>query len=66
MPRAALRSLALVLTAALLACGGGDLYAGMPEHVKKRHLGLEGAPNFRDLGGSATSGCSIARTTSRT
>jgi protein-tyrosine phosphatase len=26
----------------------------MPEHVKRRHLGLEGAPNFRDLGGYAT------------
>jgi protein-tyrosine phosphatase len=39
---------------ALLACGG-DPYAGMPEHVKRRHLALEGAPNFRDLGGYATS-----------
>ena len=46
-----------LLALALLAftgCGGGDLYAGMPDHVKKRHLALEGAPNFRDLGGYAT------------
>ena len=41
---------------ALTACGVGELYAGMPDHVKKRHLALEGAPNFRDLGGYATSG----------
>jgi len=48
-------SLALSLGAfALSACGGGDLYAGMPEHVRKRHLALEGAPNFRDLGGYET------------
>jgi protein-tyrosine phosphatase len=26
----------------------------MPEHVERRHLALEGAPNFRDLGGYAT------------
>jgi protein-tyrosine phosphatase len=26
----------------------------MPDHVERRHLGLEGAPNFRDLGGYAT------------
>ena len=31
-----------------------ELYAGMPEHVKRRHLALEGAPNFRDLGGYTT------------
>ena len=31
-----------------------ELYAGMPEHVERRHLALEGAPNFRDLGGYAT------------
>jgi len=48
-----LAALAPVAAAALVACGGGDLYAGMPEHVKKRHLALEGAPNFRDLGGYA-------------
>ena len=39
----------------LTACGGGDLYAGMPDHVKQRHVALEGAANFRDLGGYATS-----------
>lgn len=38
----------------LMACGGRDLYAGMPEHVKRRHVALEGAQNFRDLGGYAT------------
>jgi protein-tyrosine phosphatase len=48
-------TLAVALAASLLvACSGGDLYAGMPEHVRKRHLALEGAPNFRDLGGYAT------------
>ena len=43
--------------AVLVAAGCGpasELYAGMPEHVKRRHLALEGAPNFRDLGGYAT------------
>jgi len=50
-----LRFLAPVLAAALLlACGGDDLYEGMPEHVKRRHVALEGAQNFRDLGGYAT------------
>lgn len=48
-------SLALLAAALLAACGGGDLYAGMPEHVKRRHLALDGAPNFRDLGGYETS-----------
>lgn len=36
------------------ACGGSDLYDGMPEHVKRRHVALEGAHNFRDIGGYAT------------
>ncbi len=45
---------ALLALAALVACGG-DPDAGMPDHVKQRHLALEGAPNFRDLGGYATS-----------
>ena len=36
-----------------IACGP-DLYEGMPPHVEKRHLALEGAPNFRDLGGYET------------
>jgi protein-tyrosine phosphatase len=49
-----MRRLALVLIClSLLACGG-DPYAGMPDHVKRRHLALQGAPNFRDLGGYAT------------
>ena len=51
MKRIALLSLALL---AFTACGGGDLYAGMPDHVKRRHVALEGAANFRDLGGYAT------------
>jgi protein-tyrosine phosphatase len=55
MRRASLTILATVIAASLSACGGGDRYAGMPEHVKKRHLALEGAPNFRDLGGYETS-----------
>ncbi len=44
----------LLAAALLLACGGDDLYAGMPEHVKRRHVALEGAQNFRDLGGYAS------------
>jgi protein-tyrosine phosphatase len=51
--RRALALFALVAAGSVTACGG-DLYAGMPEHVRKRHLALEGAPNFRDLGGYAT------------
>ncbi len=48
-----------VLVVAILALGVGcgpqrDLYAGMDPLVKQRHLALEGAPNFRDLGGYAT------------
>lgn len=46
------RSVAL-LSLLALACGR-DLYQGMPEHVKRRHVALEGARNFRDLGGYAT------------
>jgi len=46
------RSLVLLCLLAL-ACGR-DLYQGMPEHVKRRHVALEGARNFRDLGGYAT------------
>jgi protein-tyrosine phosphatase len=47
-----LACLSLALLA--LACGGPTLYEDMPEHVRKRHLALEGAPNFRDLGGYET------------
>jgi len=53
-----LAQIALVLIPLVFAAGCGDdgpRYEGMPEHVKKRHLGLEGAPNFRDLGGYETS-----------
>jgi protein-tyrosine phosphatase len=42
------------ILAALVATACGDPHAGMPEHVRERHLGLEGAPNFRDLGGYET------------
>lgn len=48
------RVLVRVLFAAtlfLFACSDHELYAGMPEHVKRRHVVLEGAHNFRDLGG---------------
>ena len=38
----------------VLSCGVRDPDAGMPEHVKRRHIRLEGAQNFRDLGGYAT------------
>jgi len=48
------RLLLPALAIALLACGP-DLYEGMPEHVQRRHVVLEGAQNFRDLGGYATS-----------
>jgi protein-tyrosine phosphatase len=47
--------LVLGLAAASLSGCGRDPYAGMPEHVRQRHLALEGAPNFRDLGGYETS-----------
>jgi len=43
----------LPLLAASLACGP-DLYEGMPANVRRRHIALEGAANFRDLGGYAT------------
>jgi protein-tyrosine phosphatase len=33
---------------------GGDPDAGMPDHVKQRHVLLDGAANFRDLGGYET------------
>lgn len=53
-----MRALASCLAVVALlgsACGPShELDAGMPEHVKRRHLALDGAPNFRDLGGYAT------------
>ena len=48
--RLAVVSLLAVLS---FACGS-DLYEGMPEHVKRRHVALDGAHNFRDFGGYAT------------
>ncbi|HEU4428166.1 MAG TPA: tyrosine-protein phosphatase [Myxococcota bacterium] len=53
-PLAPVALVALLASGALLGCGGGDLYAGMPAHVKQRHVALDGAHNFRDLGGYAT------------
>jgi protein-tyrosine phosphatase len=47
----------MIVVAALVGLGCGsapELYEGMPDHVRRRHLGLEGAPNFRDLGGYET------------
>lgn len=55
MRRALLGIFALLAASSLSACGGTDPYAGIPDHVKKRHLAFEGAPNFRDLGGYETS-----------
>ena len=51
-----LASVCLVLVAAAqLGCWDAPpLYEGMPEHVEERHVALEGAANFRDLGGYAT------------
>ncbi len=43
----------LVLSLCVIGCGP-ELYEGMPPDVERRHLALEGAPNFRDLGGYAT------------
>ncbi|MCP3985019.1 MAG: tyrosine-protein phosphatase [bacterium] len=48
------RALILFILPAFFACSEPDLYAGMPDHVKQRHVALEGAHNFRDLGGYAT------------
>jgi len=42
---------------ALLSTACSDvppLYEGLAEHVRKRHVALEGAANFRDLGGYET------------
>jgi protein-tyrosine phosphatase len=46
--------LALTLAGWGLGCGAPDLYEGMPAHVERRHVVLEGAQNFRDLGGYVT------------
>lgn len=53
--RPVLIALLLLLSAGpFFGCGGGDLYEGMPDHVRQRHVALEGAANFRDLGGYRT------------
>ena len=52
MPHARLAAASL-LAALSFACGR-DLYEGMPEHVQRRHVVLDGAHNFRDIGGYAT------------
>ncbi len=45
----------LLLPALLVACSDTPpLYEGMPDHVRARHVALEGAANFRDLGGYAS------------
>ena len=51
-----MRALALALIPCLLAaCSDAPpLYEGQPDHVRRRHVVLEGAANFRDLGGYAT------------
>ncbi len=54
MRQAPLALLLLVTAVLLAACGSGDLYEGMPDHVRKRHVVLDGAANFRDLGGYET------------
>ena len=43
-----------VVISFVLGCGGPELYEGMPAHVERRHVALEGAANFRDLGGYET------------
>lgn len=43
-----------IATLFLAACDSHELYEGRPAHVERRHLKLEGAPNFRDLGGYGT------------
>ena len=53
--RPSLILLLIFVNAGLLAgCGRGDLYEGMPDHVRRRHVVLDGAANFRDLGGYET------------
>ncbi|MCH2185682.1 tyrosine-protein phosphatase [Myxococcota bacterium] len=46
--------LGLGMAAALACSDSSGRYEGMPSHVEQRHLALEGAPNFRDLGGYPT------------
>ena len=52
----------LLLVATWMGCGDTEnRYEGMPPHVEKRHLNLEGAPNFRDLGGYPTKDGHVVR-----
>ncbi|MCH2173435.1 tyrosine-protein phosphatase [Myxococcota bacterium] len=45
----------LITLAMGLACAdSSERFVGLPAHVAKRHVDLEGAANFRDLGGYAT------------
>ena len=49
------RGRALALAAGLIAaCGGDPDLSGLSEDARRRHAGMQGAPNFRDLGGYAT------------
>jgi protein-tyrosine phosphatase len=55
--RAPFLSFFFILALAAVQAGCADtapLYEGQPEHVRQRHVVLEGAANFRDLGGYAT------------
>ena len=52
--RATLLCVSLLVWFALLGCDSHVLYEGHPAHVERRHVKLEGAQNFRDLGGYAT------------
>jgi len=46
--------LAISLVLSLAACWNAPpLYVGQPDHAQPRHIALEGAANFRDLGGYA-------------
>ena len=47
-------TLALVPLLVLGCSDAPPLYEGMPDHVRRRHVVMEGAPNFRDLGGYET------------
>lgn len=55
MKRFALFALTALLLPVGSGCGGPELYEGMPDHVQRRHVALDGAANFRDLGGYSTS-----------
>ncbi len=52
-PFGSLLLLSLAVLLWLPGCGG-DRYAGQPDHVRQRHVVLDGAQNFRDLGGYET------------